>query len=177
MPDVIEPGTAWATLIAKRWDISGDHAMQVANTVRVAYERLKAGGSDEDYDLVASALNVAVVRAEMIGAGPLLDAINAKKCGRGAALGAMLLLAMQVHETMDKARVLMGTIRLGMQALLEADARRQTHGSYGFDGPGIQAMNDAIGAYEDIMGASTGLQMEAATSEVYRRERAQRVAE
>lgn len=44
-------------------------------------------------------------------------------------------------------------------ALLRCDAIRGKHGRYGFDGPGLQAMAEALDVYEEIVRISTPAQM------------------
>lgn len=55
------------------------------------------------------------------------------------------------------------------QALMECDALQARHGRYGFTGPGLQAMREALILYEDILRASTPLQMHQGQQEVMRR--------
>lgn len=54
-------------------------------------------------------------------------------------------------------------------ALMEADAIYGRHGKYGFTGPGLDAMRQAVGLYEEILRASTPLQMARAQEECMRR--------
>jgi hypothetical protein len=60
-------------------------------------------------------------------------------------------------------------MKLAMEAILECHSLHQRHGRWGFTGPGIQAMNEALELYEQILGASSPNQMEAAVKESYRR--------
>lgn len=57
-------------------------------------------------------------------------------------------------------------------ALMEADRIFATHLHYGFTGPGLEAMRGAIALYEEILQASTPLQMHQAQEECMRRIRA-----
>lgn len=60
----------------------------------------------------------------------------------------------------------------GQQALMEADGLRARHGHYGFTGPGLGAMRGAIALYDEILRASTPVQMASALEECVRRIRA-----
>ena len=54
-------------------------------------------------------------------------------------------------------------------ALMEADRFFGAHRRFGFTGPGLQAMKDAIALYEEILKASTPRQMADAQAECMRR--------
>lgn len=79
---------SWAYAIAGNWDMDGGHATKIENHVRLAYQLLREGhGTADQFDTVACALNVAMVRAEKIGQ-PVVDAIKAGafalvECDRG----------------------------------------------------------------------------------------------
>jgi hypothetical protein len=62
--------------------------------------------------------------------------------------------------------------KAAQQALMSCDDLKSRHGKYGFTGPGITAMQDAIALYSEILKASTPLQMERAQQECIRRIRA-----
>jgi hypothetical protein len=69
--------TSWAYAIARNWDMDQNHATKIVNIIRTAYQRMREGnGSLEDFDQVAAALNVSLIRAEKIGQ-PVVDGINA----------------------------------------------------------------------------------------------------
>jgi hypothetical protein len=72
---------------------------------------------------------------------------------RGEAIGSQVVEAM----------------KLAMEAILECHRLHQRHGRWGFTGPGIQAMNEALEFYEQILRLSSPNQMEAAVKESYRR--------
>lgn len=57
-------------------------------------------------------------------------------------------------------------------ALMEADAIYGRHKHFGFTGPGLEAMKEAIALYEEILKASTPRQMATAQDECMRRVRA-----
>lgn len=61
------------------------------------------------------------------------------------------------------------------QALMECSDLKTRHGHYGFTGPGIVAMQEAIALYEEVLRASTPIQMDRAQQECMRRIRARRV--
>jgi hypothetical protein len=54
-------------------------------------------------------------------------------------------------------------------ALMEADDIYSRHGRYGFTGQGLDAMKEAVALYEEILAASSPLQMAKAQNEVMRR--------
>jgi hypothetical protein len=68
----------------------------------------------------------------------------------------------------------LAVFRRAGEALTHADDIRGRHGRYGFTGPGLEAMKDAIALYEEILKASTPLQMHKAQLECIQRMRAQR---
>ena len=61
------------------------------------------------------------------------------------------------------------TMLAGIEAMQRCDGIWQRHGRFGFTGPDLVAMKDAINLYEDILRLSKPLQMEAAVEEVARR--------
>ncbi|WP_395055230.1 hypothetical protein [Polaromonas sp.] len=125
---------AWAQAITASQDQQPAHADKVMDLVRTACDRLKDGTADAgDYDRVAAAFNVALIRAESID--PL------------------------VVETMNA----------GIVALLRCDAIWQRHRKYGFHGPDLEPLEDAMGLYEQILRLSTPRMMEDAVVEAARR--------
>jgi hypothetical protein len=54
-------------------------------------------------------------------------------------------------------------------ALMDAARIRETHGKFGFTGPGLEAVKEAVVLYEEILSASSPLQMARAQDEVLRR--------
>ena len=169
----IDHRDVWVHMLAGKWEPDEHHVATVTNKVRAAYERLKAGGDDDDFDEVAGALNVAVVRAEMIGAGPLTSAILAKKTIRTMPLAAQLQLAAELRESLAMSQVWIDAIKKAMEALVACDQRMQRTGRSGFDGMGILAMNDALDKYQEILRASSGEQMEQAVAQTLLRSKAQ----
>lgn len=77
--------TSWAYTIARQWDMDPKIADKIVLGVRIAYQRLREGNGDgHDFDKLASALNVALMRAEKIGQ-PVVDGIAS---GMGALIEA-----------------------------------------------------------------------------------------
>ena len=102
--------------------------------LRLAYEKLKMGTATVgDFDRLAAAINVGLIRAELID--PLAE------------------------ETMVK----------GVAALVHCAELHQRHGKFGFAGPELVAMNDAVNLYEDILRLSTPKQMLSALDVAARR--------
>ncbi len=59
--------TSWAEAIAGNREQDPENATKIMNRVRAAFEALKSGGTDStQYDRVASAFNVGLIRAEQI---------------------------------------------------------------------------------------------------------------
>jgi hypothetical protein len=56
------------------------------------------------------------------------------------------------------------TMAMGLDALVSADGIRIRHGRYGFSGPDLPAMADALELYEGILRMSTPKQMTDALS-------------
>lgn len=93
-------------------------------SIRLAFEKLKLGTADgEQFDRVAAAINVGLIRAEQI------DQLAAE------------------------------TMKMGISALTHCSEIHQRHGRFGFTGPDLLAMNDAIELYEGILRLSTPKQM------------------
>jgi hypothetical protein len=69
--------------------------------------------------------------------------------------------------------LLEGIMLAARDAMLQADDIRGRHGRYGFTGPGLQAMAEALDAYDAILRASTPHQMNAALRVVIARTAAQ----
>lgn len=63
---------------------------------------------------------------------------------------------------MTEANDLIGCLNEAGKGLLRARQRHSKTGKWGLDGPAIEALRDAIGIYEEIMRASSPLQMEQA---------------
>jgi len=109
--------------------------------VDAAFEHLSTGGADPDhFDRMAAVLNVGLIRAEQIGGDT--DPVRNP--------GVALFLRAQA-------------------ALMECDEKFGKHGKYGFTGRGLDAMKDAISLYEEILCASSPLQMHRCQQEVMRR--------
>lgn len=135
---------AWNTaVIVGNQDMPEDHAEHILVKVKAAFELLRTGvGETKDFDRMASAFNVALIRAEAID--PLAEQ----------------------------------TMRAGADAMMRCKGIWQRHGRFGFTGPDLIAVKDAIELYEGILRLSKPLEMERAQQEVGRRilEQAQRVA-
>lgn len=126
--------TSWIRVIAGNQDQPEANATDIMNKIRIAYELLKSGqASDADFDRVASALNVGLVRAELID--PLAEQ----------------------------------TMQSGINAMYSCHDIHKRHGRYGFTGPDILAVNDALNLYEDIVRLSTPKMMCDATTVAFRR--------
>ena len=65
----------------------------------------------------------------------------------------------------------------GINALVNGDRIQKKHGRFGFTGPDLLGMGDALDLYEQILTKSTPRQMQAATLEAQRRMRAGAVLE
>ena len=114
---------AWVRTIAGHQEQPPENANSIMVLIRLAFEKLKSGGDDHQFDRLAAALNVGLIRAEQID--PLAEQ----------------------------------TMGMGLQALLSADRIRMRHGRYGFTGPDLLAMGDALDLYESILRLSTPRQM------------------
>jgi hypothetical protein len=60
-------------------------------------------------------------------------------------------------------------MQAGIEALRECDRIQQKHGRYGFTGPGLVSVADAIKLYEGILRLSKSIQMQRALEEAARR--------
>ena len=72
----------------------------------------------------------------------------------GAALNIGLIRAESIDPLCEQ------TMQGGVDAMYHCAGLHERHGKYGFTGPGIVAMNDAVNLYEDILRLSTPLQMQ-----------------
>lgn len=101
-----------------------ENADRIMVMLRLAFEKLKIGtGDQEQFFRLAGAINVGMIRAELID--PLAE------------------------ETM----------RMGIAALNSCAAIHDRHGKYGFTGPDLVAVADALELYEGILRLSTPKQM------------------
>lgn len=66
--------------------------------------------------------------------------------------------------------------RAAQEGLRESAEIAGRHGRYGFSGPGLEALRQAVALYEEILAASSPLQMARAQDEVMRRFRRKQVA-
>jgi hypothetical protein len=129
---------AWAYAIASNSDMDQAHATKIVNIIRTAYQRMREGnGTDEDFDRLAAALNVSLMRAEKIGK-PLVDGINAglqalmaadrrNGEGRGYGFSGPDLLAMNCAVDLYE-EILRNSTPRQMQEALEEGARRMRAG-------------------------------------------------
>lgn len=126
---------AWDTrVIIGNQDMPEDHSENILVKVKAAWELLRTGcGEVKDYNRLANAFNVALVRAEQID--PLAEQ----------------------------------TMLAGIEAMQRCDGIWQRHGRFGFLGPDLTAVQDAIELYEGILRLSKPLQMEQAVTEAARR--------
>lgn len=81
----------------------------------------------------------------------------------GAAVNVGLLRAECIDPLCEQ------TMQGGIDAMYQCAGLHERHGTYGFTGPGIVAMNDAINLYEDILRLSTPQQMLAAQEAAHHR--------
>jgi len=100
------------------------NANRIMLTLRVAFEKLKTATEDDaQFDRLAAAINVGLIRAEAIDK--------------------------RAEEVM----------LAGVQAMMSCGCIHSRHGRYGFTGPDLLAMNDAMDLYENILRLSTPKQM------------------
>lgn len=126
---------AWDTaVIVGNQDMPEDHAEHILVKVKAVFELLRTGvGETKDFDRLALAFNVALVRSEEID--PLAEQ----------------------------------TMRAGADAMMRCKGIWQRHGRFGFTGPDLIAVADALELYEGVLRLSKPLQMEQAQHEVERR--------
>ena len=118
-----------------------ENADRIMVAIRLAFEKLKIGSAGgEDFDRVSAAINVGLIRAELID--PLAE------------------------ETMVK----------GVGAMMRCADIHRRHGKFGFTGPDLELMNDAVTLYEGILRLSTPKQMLDALDMAARRMREQLAA-
>ncbi len=85
-----------------------------------------------------------------------------------ATLSDMVNIGLVRSEVLGDARTndaAVGVFKAAGEALLECARIRDRHEKYGFAGPGIVAMKDALETYEQILTLSTPLQMRKAAKE------------
>jgi hypothetical protein len=109
--------------------------------VHDAFARLRNGSADPDmFDRIAAVLNVGMVRCEQIGGTP------DQACNPGVA-----------------------TFIRAQAALMACDELYGRHKRFGFTGPGLEAMKEAIALYEQIIRESSPKRMHLAQQECMRR--------
>ena len=62
----------------------------------------------------------------------------------------------------DRANELLTTLNAAARAMLRARERHQATGKWRLDGPGIEPMRDSLAIYEEVLRASSPMQMELA---------------
>jgi hypothetical protein len=129
-------------LIQKHSEPPNALVVEIVAAVNECFNYLRNSGRDVNkFNIVASALNVSLVRAEKID-----------------------LLAEQ-------------TMNLGIAAMNNAAARKAKTGHYGFSGPEMIDMQNALDFYAQVFSLSTGAQMDDAIQECQRRMEEQAKAE
>lgn len=126
-----------------------------------------------------TAWDAAIVRSRETDAGIALDiniklrtAFHAMRSGQGTEDDYITLACAMNVGLMRAERIapsLEATMLDGQRALLDCAELSQRHGRFGFTGPGLQAMDAALDAYEAIVGASTPNQMQQALHETIAR--------
>ena len=102
--------------------------------VREAFERMRVGNAkDGDFDTMAAALNVALIRAERIDP------------------------------------ICVDMVKRSLDALMRTRGRFETHGVWGFDGPALSEIPEAIEFYDQLIELSTPVQMMGAMRETNKR--------
>jgi hypothetical protein len=81
-------------------------------------------------------------------------------------LGVVLNTGCVRGRQIDQAVV--GVFELAGEALIRCERRLETHGRYGFDGPGLAAMGEALDLYQDLLALSGIKQMHDAELEARR---------
>jgi hypothetical protein len=88
----------------------------------------------------------------------------------GAAINVGLIRAEQIGGSKDCEAAKVFVRAVG--ALMECDSMRGKHGKYGFTGPALTVMAEALALYAEILRASSPRQMADAVTECWRRVRA-----
>lgn len=137
----------------------------VAPTSKAAWDTSLLDGlqeqPEENYHSIMAMVRMALERLK-VGTG------NAKDFDR---VGAAFNVALVRAESIDFRAV--EVMQAGIEAIEECDRLQQRHRKYGFTGPGLVAVGDAMNLYEDILRLSPPVLMERAVEEVARRMLAQ----
>ena len=105
-------------------DLSATQQQVFSNQIRTSFERIKNGQPEpDDFNLLATSLNVLMVRSEAIHESCVAIVVNA------------------------------------MVALERCRQRFNQNGQWGFDGPSLQDMNEAMDLQDEILSKSTPAQM------------------
>jgi hypothetical protein len=112
--------------------------------------------------------------AVMLRAHAAFDELrNARAKEELTAHSLMHILADTINTAMVRAEAINPAIEsmlnLAVEAMQRADDRQATCGHYGFDGPGLQAIREALDIYEEILRHSSEKQMIDAEAEGRRR--------
>lgn len=128
-----DPGAIYK-LMGRLQPFTPEELRRLELPVRLSFDKIKLGmGEQSDYQDLADAINVAMVRAEAID--PVAE-----------------LMVLKARDAMVR--------------LLERYSRT---GRWGFDGPAIMEVLDAVEFHEQLLRLSTPQQMMDAMAEVYRR--------
>lgn len=134
-------GTTGLHAIANTGAIPQETIDRIMARARTSYQKLKDGhGGDAEFTDLADVVNIGLIRAEAI------DAEQEEDTGQ-----------------------LTSMFKAGGEALLECCRIQQRHGTYGFTGPHLLAMNAVLDLYHQMLNTSSPLQMETAGLEAARR--------
>lgn len=133
----------------------------VAPTSKAAWDTSLLDGlqeqPEENYHAIMVMVRTALERLKM-GTG------EAKDFDR---VGGAFNVALVRAESIDFRAV--EVMQAGIEAMEECDRLQQRHRRYGFTGPGLVAVGDAMNLYEDVLRLSPPVLMEQAVEEVARR--------
>lgn len=136
------------------------HAKRQNQDHFTAWIRVIAGNKEQPSEN-ADQINIAIRKSyELLKCGQASDADFDR-------VGAALNVGRARAELIDPLAV--QTMQMGIDAMYSCAKIYQRHGRYGFTGPDIASVNDAINLYEDILRLSTPRMMCDATSVAFRR--------
>lgn len=109
----------------------------------------------------------------MLRAHAAFDELRHDRADEATAHQLMHILADTINTALIRAEVIDPAIEAPLNAAVEAmqraDDRQAIHGRYGFDGPGLKAIREALEIYEEILRHSSEKQMIDAEAEGRRR--------
>lgn len=165
---------ACATPAARQWRIT-QHAGLLRRADRII-RGIRADGvinrsrpmGEAEPDLVRNLMLKAHTHLEMLrmGSVPANDAATHDYLAHIVAISQIRVIQIGAADSngVGQANELLAVLNAAARGLMRARQRHEKAGKWGLDGPALEPMRESLGIYEDILRASSPLQMEHAQS-------------